>query len=373
MPGRYLFVIGTRPEAVKLAPVIAAARRRGVRCLICTTGQHPDLLPPIMAALSLAADFEAGQETGGFPVAALQPVMREAQPDFAVVQGDTRSAIAGAVAASLEAVPLAHVEAGLRSGSFADPFPEELFRRGIAALAKVHFAPTEAAGRNLIGEGCAPADVHVVGNTVVDALRSMLPEPGEALPLPLELDSDRKLVLLTVHRTENGGARLQAILRAAGRIAARPDVQLLHVRHPRLCQDDLCALSGRVTSIAPLEYPDFLHVLTRASLVITDSGGVHEEAVGIGRPLLIVRDRTERPEGLSSLGARLVGSDEELIVRSAFAFLDRPPLLRPSSIFGDGHAAERICDVLAEHGARIRLSRSLKSYVEEEGAQQRSA
>ncbi|MGB3723445.1 MAG: UDP-N-acetylglucosamine 2-epimerase (non-hydrolyzing) [Pacificimonas sp.] len=343
----FLIVIGTRPEAVKLAPVVFALRRAGAEAHIVTTGQHPDLLPPTLAAFGLSADHAL---TDGRDWRAVLPGLRArircVRPDAVIVQGDTSSVMVGAMAASVEGVPVHHVEAGLRSGDWMQPFPEEHIRNAVTRLATLHFAPTPAAREALLSEGIRPCRVHMTGNTVIDALRLILPDAGAAPPSGI--DPDRRLVILTMHRRETDGSGVRAVLRAASRIAARADVQMIYPVHPRTAAADLRAAeaAGRIELVAPIAYDKFLPLLARAALVITDSGGVQEEAAALGIPLICVRRVTERPEALLGRRAVLAGTDEAAILASAERLLALKEKGVPSQAFGDGHAAERIADIL---------------------------
>ena len=342
-----LIVMGTRPEAIKLAPVVAALRRRGAQAAICTTGQHPDLLPPALADFGYVADHQLawnGDWRASLPP--LQMLVRKLRPLGVIVQGDTFSALAGGMAARLEGVPLHHVEAGLRSGDVFSPFPEEICRTGLGRIADTHFTPTASATDALLNEGIATGSIHRVGNTIVDALRMRLRRLNP--PAPAGIDARRKLVLLTVHRRESVGEGTRAILRAAVRIAADPAVQLIYPVHPRTRGEELEALgSGHaVQLVEPLPYAEFLPLLARAALVLTDSGGIQEEAAVLGTPLVCLRSVTERPEALDRPQARLCGTDEEAIVAAAAELLAQRPDRRPSAAFGDGNAAERIAEIL---------------------------
>jgi|TARA_R100000501_G_scaffold14680_1_gene26556 UDP-N-acetylglucosamine 2-epimerase (non-hydrolysing) len=352
----FLIVVGTRPEAIKLAPVLFALRHAGATVVMATTGQHPDLLPPTLAAFDILdvefpltpprADSFRPLDT----VSQLQRAIRESSAASVIVQGDTASALAGSIAASIEGVPLHHVEAGLRSHDWLNPYPEEFHRVLISRLATMHFAPTHTAKSALIREGRAQQYVHMVGNTVVDALRLILSDPGAGLPDGI--DPARRLVILTAHRGESAGAPMRNILGAAERIAARNDVQLIYPVHPRTSAKELASLShaGPVELVEPLAYRDFIPLLRAADLVITDSGGIQEEAAVLGTPLLCVRKTTERPEALQGRCSRLVGTEKNAIVAAAEELLDQGPDRVGSLAFGDGHAAARIADVLTRPG-----------------------
>ncbi|MEO0498990.1 MAG: UDP-N-acetylglucosamine 2-epimerase (non-hydrolyzing) [Pseudomonadota bacterium] len=341
-------IFGTRPEAIKLAPVIMALRRRDIEIRVVVTGQHPDLVPRILDGFGIAADMAL--PSGIDPnarIAALQRAIREAAPGAVIVQGDTASTVAGAVAAGLEGVPLVHVEAGLRTYDIARPFPEELYRRAVTRLAQLHFAPTVKAHSHLLREGVARAQIHLVGNTVVDALRHMLPPPDAAPPLPLR--DGRRLVIMTAHRFETSGPPMRGIFQAAARLSEDESLDVWFLAHPRLADDERAFLPPvhRVRLAPPLDYPGFLWCLRRAALVVTDSGGIQEEAAVLGTPIACIRDRTERPEILDRPAARLVGTRPARIVAAAHDLLAMTPAETGSQAFGDGHAAARIADILA--------------------------
>lgn len=352
---RFLLIVGTRPEAIKLAPVAHALRAAGADVQICTTGQHPVLAGEALgwfglrADLSLSCDRAYLDRTAGGLVMSIGTALRATRPDWVLVQGDTTSAIAGALAGHFAGFRLAHVEAGLRSGDRHRPWPEESHRKLIAAIANLHFAPTAAAAASLSAERVDPATIHVTGNTVVDALRRLL----EAQP-PVELTSGRRSILVTCHRRESFGRGVAGVAEAIGRLAARGDVQLTVPLHPNpraggALGRALAGLGG-VTLLPPLPYPAFVHELARAHLVLTDSGGVQEEAPSLGVPALVMRDVTERPEGLLAGTARLVGTDPDRIVAEVERLLDDPEahavMARAHNPYGDGRAAERIVRTL---------------------------
>ncbi|HYC77584.1 MAG TPA: UDP-N-acetylglucosamine 2-epimerase (non-hydrolyzing) [Planctomycetota bacterium] len=364
---RVLFAIGTRPEAVKLAPVVDALRRRGdgfdVR--ICATGQHRALLDAFLRTFELTPHHELGVMRPGQPLSTLVARLLEAfdrtllaeKPDRVVVQGDTSTAFACALAAFHRGVPVCHVEAGLRTGDLAQPFPEEANRRLIAPLAALHCAPTERARRNLLREGVPGDRVVVTGNTVTDALRS----PAAAAATPpkevADLPAGDRLLLVTAHRRENFGAPLREICAAVREIVdARPDVRVVWPLHPNpaIAPTVIANLgrTDRVHLLEPLDYAGFIGTLKRATFALSDSGGVQEEGPTLGRPVLVLRDATERPEGVEAGAARLVGHDRRRIVDAALTWLDAPEALaraaRAVDVYGDGRAAERVVDALAE-------------------------
>jgi len=390
IPRRVLCVLGTRPEVIKLAPLIAELRARAhsFELHVCTTGQHRELLEHALAAFGQVPDSNLDlMEPGQTPAAllakiieALTPLIARTRPELVIVQGDTTTAFAGALAAYYAQIPVAHVEAGLRSGDPLAPFPEEQHRRMIDQLAHWLFAPTETARRNLLREGHAPERIHVTGNTGIDALRWLerrAAEPEVEAQLDALLDSveglerelpeaagasgrssvpKRKLVLATVHRREQIDGPLEQICEGLASIAALRGVDVLMPIHPnpaiRAGIDAALADSGvhRIPALEPLR---FVGLLRRATLVITDSGGVQEEAASLGIPALIVRARSDRPESVEAGTSRVVGHDPGSIFSAATRILDRPgspPLLAASEVFGDGRAAVRIADVLAIRG-----------------------
>ncbi len=365
---RLALLIGTRPEAVKLMPVARALASAGQPPLVFVTGQHAEMLRPLLATLGLNADEDLDvmahdQDLNGLAarlLGALGALLRRRRPRLLVVQGDTTSVAMGALAAFHEGVRVAHVEAGLRTHARRNPFPEELNRRLTACLADLHFAPTERARRNLLAEGVSDDVIHVVGNTAVDAARHVrdhvLPSlPPDPLIEPL-LRSPRALLLVTAHRRESFGAGLAGLADALDELATRFEGRLEIVypvhRNPRVEEPMRARLSGRANLhlLPPLDYPRFLQLLSRARLVLTDSGGVQEEAAALGVPLLVARETSERPEAFEAGVGELVGLQAASIVAAATRLLvddaEHARRARPSTVFGDGRAGERIARLL---------------------------
>jgi UDP-N-acetylglucosamine 2-epimerase (non-hydrolysing) len=296
----------------------------------------------------------------------LGKVMDQEKPDWVVVQGDTATAMCGALAAYYRKIPVAHVEAGLRSGNIHHPWPEEVNRKVIGSFAALHFAPTGTAAAALHRENVDPATVHVTGNTVIDALRWITRLIGEQPELAAGLAglearfAGKRIVGVTSHRRENFGGGLEAIADAIRRLAARPDVALIFPVHPnpnvRKVMDAALAGLSNVAMIEPLDYPHFARLLDICELMLTDSGGVQEEAPALGKPVLVMRETTERPEGIEAGTAKLVGTDADRIVAEATRLLDDPAayaaMARAHNPFGDGHSAQRICDLLAQNSAK---------------------
>ena len=366
-----LVVFGTRPEAIKLFPVVAAlAAVPGLRVRTCVTAQHRGLLDQVLEIAGLAPDIdldlmEPGQTLDRLTarlLTGLGGVMDAERPDMVVVQGDTATAMAGALAAYYRRTPVAHVEAGLRSGDIYQPWPEEVNRRIVAPIAALHFAPTDTAAEALRRENIAPPAIHVTGNTVIDALLATRARIAEQPGLAAGLDdlaarfAGRKLILVTTHRRENFGGGMEAIARAIARIADRPDTAVLFPMHPNpnvvSAMDRVLGERENVARIAPLDYPHFIRALELAHVVLTDSGGVQEEAPALGKPVLVMRETTERPEGVAAGTARLIGTDEERIVSEIFTLLDDShaysAMARAHNPFGDGHASARIARVIAD-------------------------
>jgi len=350
---RILSVVGTRPEAIKMAPVVRALRAAPwADARLLTTGQHQELLDAQLAFFDVAPDRALDVMRPGQALAALTAALLEAlddaltaeRPDLVLAQGDTTTVLATALACCYRRVPFGHVEAGLRTGDLNAPFPEEANRVVADQLAALFFAPTQQAAERLRREGRTDG-VFVTGNPVVDALLW-----ARARLRPAAAAGDRRLVLVTTHRRENIGAGLAGILEGIRRVAARGDVELLLPVHPNpevhaAVHRELSAVD-RVTLAAPLDYADMVRALDRCHLVLTDSGGLQEEAPALDKPVLVLRDVTERPEGVAAGAARLVGTDPATIAAATAELLDDPAAYRAMSSsrspYGDGHAAERI-------------------------------
>lgn len=353
-----LIVAGTRPECIKLAPVVRElARRRRLSAVLANSGQHAEAVRRTFGEFDIRCDLELAPHAGMPNLAvsahtltrALEELIAHARPALVVVQGDTLTAYAGARAGMRTGCPVAHVEAGLRAPSATDPFPEEWFRRRIARHALLHFAPCESAYRNLVAEGVALERIRQVGNTGIDSLRALLAEH------PLPHGDAAPQVLVTLHRRENWDSRADLVCDALLELAhARPDLRMLLPIHPnpRIAPRLRKRLSGQpqFTLAAPLAYREFIAAVARAPLVISDSGGIQEEVPHLGVPLLVPRSCTERPEGVATGFVRIVPVERAAIVREALAMLAAPrraPLpFDAAAPFGDGHAAARIVDVL---------------------------
>jgi UDP-N-acetylglucosamine 2-epimerase (non-hydrolysing) len=362
---RAVVVMGTRPEAIKLAPLISELRKRpNVTLRVVTTGQHRELMDQVLAAFAIVPDEDLDvmrpeqslAELSGRVLSGLDRLLSSAMPDVLVVQGDTTSAFMCGLGAWYRRVPVAHVEAGLRTGSLVEPFPEEMNRRLTALVASLHFAPTARARVALLNEGVPDAAIFVTGNTVVDALLHIRGNAAyQSVALPVPIDRTQRLLLVTLHRRESLGAPLAGMCDALRRIVEmRSDVRIVFPVHanPAVRRIVHGSLGGRarIDLIEPIDYFTFVKLLEASWLVLTDSGGVQEEAPVLGRPVLVLRETTERPEAVECGVARAVGTDPEAIVRHAIALLDNPAehaqMARAVSPFGDGHAAPRIADIL---------------------------
>ncbi len=365
---RIMPIYGTRPEAIKLAPVMRALRDvPGTEVITCVTGQHREMLDQVNRLFGIVPDVDLGVMTRGQSLTTLtsavlqglEPVLREYKPDWIVIQGDTTTAFAAGLAAFYQHIPTAHVEAGLRTGNLASPWPEEMNRQLAARIATVHFAPTSLSRTNLLREGIADEKVRVTGNTVIDALMQVLAmlraDPAlageQAARFPF-LDPARRLVLVTGHRRENFNGGLDRVCQAIAEIADRDDVQVVYPVHlnPAVQASAAAALSGRsnVFLLPPLDYLAFVWMMNRAHLIVTDSGGVQEEAPSLGKPVLVTRDTTERPEAIQAGTVRLVGTSPERLVREVTRLLDDEhaymSMAEAHNPYGDGQAAARIAD-----------------------------
>jgi UDP-N-acetylglucosamine 2-epimerase (non-hydrolysing) len=364
---KVLFVFGTRPEAIKLCPVLLHLRSRPseFETRVCVTGQHRHMLDQVLAVFDVQPDHDLdlmlpGQtlfQSTSRILAALEAVFTAEQPGIVLVQGDTTTTLCGALAGFYARVPVGHVEAGLRTADKAEPFPEEMNRVLAGRLADLHFAATAGAARNLIAEGVDPDRITVTGNSGIDAVlyvRDGL-ESGKLVADGLPpLDPSKKLIVVTAHRRESFGEGFERICAALARLAARPDVQIVYPvhRNPNVQEPVNRRLAGlpNVLLIEPLEYVPFVDLMRKAYLLITDSGGIQEEGPSLGKPVLVMRDKTERPEAVEAGTVKLVGADEEAIVAGALQLLENPKMYdamaRVHNPYGDGRASTRIADAI---------------------------
>ncbi|MGC4028206.1 MAG: UDP-N-acetylglucosamine 2-epimerase (non-hydrolyzing) [Steroidobacteraceae bacterium] len=365
-----LVVFGTRPEAIKMAPLVSALRRSPhLSVKVCVTAQHREMLDQVLRVFDITPDYDlnlmrAGQDlsdvTAGV-ILEMRSVLADSRPDVVLVHGDTTTAMAASLAAFYARIPIGHVEAGLRTNDICSPWPEEMNRRVVGRLAALHFAPTALARENLLAEGVAAHTIQVTGNTVIDALLSVvaLLKSDRELIVSLEqrfsfIDPSRRLILVTGHRRENFGGGFENICRALGKLAERKDVVIVYPVHlnPNVKEPvyRLLDRADNVLLIDPLEYVPFTYLMQRAHLVLTDSGGIQEEAPSLGKPVLVMRDNTERPEAVTAGTVSLVGTDVDRIVSRAMVLLDDPVayanMAGAHNPYGDGKACSRIREAL---------------------------
>jgi UDP-N-acetylglucosamine 2-epimerase (non-hydrolysing) len=365
---KVLSIFGTRPEAIKMAPVVKKLQETaGIESKVCVTGQHREMLDQVLSLFDIQPDvdlnlMQPNQKLAGLTseiLTHLDPVFEDLKPDWILVQGDTTTAMASALGAFYRQIKVGHVEAGLRTFDKWQPFPEEINRRVISTVADLHFAPTELSRSNLLHEGVADEHIRVTGNTVVDALQIIVerPAPQEITNLlnSLGISADRDLILVTAHRRENFGEPLEQIFQAVLRLAEKFGDRIHFVypvhRNPNVSEPAHRMLDGHPTIhlLEPLEYLPLIHLLKHARLVLTDSGGIQEEAVSLGKSTLVLREKTERPEGLDSGILQLVGTDREKIITEASKILSEPTDGKQQKYcnpFGDGQAAKRIVEAL---------------------------
>lgn len=364
-----LCIVGTRPEGIKMAPLIRALKREPwAKVTVLSTAQHRDLLDQVLVLFDIKPDVDLDimRENQQLPeltarlITALDAKFADLSPDIVLAQGDTTTVMTAALVAFYRRIPFGHVEAGLRTHDLDNPFPEEMNRVVAGHLARWHFVPTERSRANLLREGIPADRIHVTGNTVIDAL---LDVAAKEWPLDVPLDPSKRLLLVTAHRRENFGEPLRAMCRAILALVERhPDVEVLYPVHPnpnvKAVANELLGNHPRIRLCAPLDYAPFVEAQKRAYLILTDSGGVQEEAPALGKPVLVMRVETERPEAVDEGVVKLVGMDEARIVAEASRLLDDPEawraMARGVSPYGDGKAAARIVEVLAREcgGAR---------------------
>ena len=366
-----LCIFGTRPEAIKMAPlVLALAADERFEAKVCVTGQHREMLDQVLGLFSITPDFDLkimkpGQDLTDVTSAILQglkTVLNDFKPDIVLVHGDTATTFAASLAAYYQQIPVAHVEAGLRTGNLYSPWPEEGNRKLTGALAKINFAPTETSRENLLREGVSPANIVVTGNTVIDALLDVVKRLDQDPKLLVQasapaafLDPARKMILVTGHRRESFGDGFERICQALMEVAQQhPEVDIVYPVHlnPNVREPVNRLLNGigNIYLIAPLDYLPFVHMMTRAHIILTDSGGIQEEAPSLGKPVLVMRDTTERPEAVSAGTVKLVGTHTADIVRELNRLLVDTTAYRDMSYahnpYGDGNACQRILEAL---------------------------
>ena len=366
-----LLVFGTRPEAIKMFPLVHALRQQpGLDTRVAVTAQHRGLLDQVLEIAEITPDLDLDlmQQNQTLDALATRILMQfgtaldQLKPDRILVHGDTLTTMMATISAYFRKIPVGHVEAGLRSGNIYSPWPEEVNRKVTGAIADLHFAPTEAAANALRAENVPDSAIHVTGNTVIDALLATRARIEAEPSLAAGLDelaarfAGKRIIAVTSHRRENFGEGMANIARAIGRIADRPDTAVIFPVHPnpavRPVMEQMLAGRDNVALIDPLDYPHFVRLMAMSTIVLTDSGGVQEEAPSLGKPVLVMRDTTERPEGVAAGTARLVGTDAETIVSGIFTLLDDKDaysaMTRAHNPYGDGQAAQRIARIIAD-------------------------
>lgn len=366
---KVLLVFGTRPEAIKMAPVFEALRANpSLDVRVAVTAQHREMLDQVLRLFGIEADYDLnvmkpGQgltEITAAVLAGLKPVFEEYAPDLLLVHGDTTTTLSASLAAYYQQIPVGHVEAGLRTGNIYSPWPEEINRKVTGTIARLHFAPTEKAASNLKNESVPTDRISVTGNTVIDALLEVVerlennPQQSASFDAEFGIDPTKRLILVTGHRRESFGGGFERICSALASIAHREDVQIIYPVHlnPNVKGPVEVSLGAfeRVKLIAPQDYLPFVHLMRRADIILTDSGGVQEEAPSLGKPVLVMRDTTERPEAVDAGTVKLVGTDDDLIVRETSKLLDDQAaydaMSRAHNPYGDGLASQRIRDAV---------------------------
>jgi UDP-N-acetylglucosamine 2-epimerase (non-hydrolysing) len=366
---KVLLVFGTRPEAIKMAPVYEALRANSsLDVRVAVTAQHREMLDQVLRLFGIEPEYDLNvmkpeqglTEITAAVLAGLKPILEDYAPDLLLVHGDTTTTLSASLAAYYQQIPVGHVEAGLRTGNIYSPWPEEINRKVTGTIARLHFAPTEKAASNLKSEGIEEDQISITGNTVIDALLEVVdrlendPQQSEAFDNEFGIDPTKRLILVTGHRRESFGGGFERICSALSTIAKREDVQIIYPVHlnPNVKVPVELSLGelGRVKLIEPQDYLPFVHLMRRADIILTDSGGVQEEAPALGKPVLVMRGVTERPEAVDAGTVKLVGTDDDLIVRETSKLLDDQAayaaMSRAHNPYGDGLASQRIRDAV---------------------------
>lgn len=361
-----LLSFGTRPEAIKMCPLVLELKRReGIRAVVCVTGQHRQMLDQVLDAFGVEPDYDLSimkERQTLFDITegildGIRPVLAEVKPDVVLVHGDTTTTFATALSCFYLQIPVGHVEAGLRTYDIMSPYPEEFNRQAVGVISRYHFAPTELARQNLLREGKRDEHIYVTGNTAIDALKTTVREDYRHPELDWAKGS--RLILITAHRRENLGEPMEQMFRAIRRVMdAHSDVKAIYPVHKNPAVQEVAGriLGGddRIHLIEPLDVLDFHNFMARSHLILTDSGGIQEEAPSLGKPVLVMRDTTERPEGIDAGTLKLVGTDEETIYAEFERLLTDQgayeAMAHASNPYGDGHACERIADVVCGCG-----------------------
>ena len=359
---KVMLVFGTRPEAIKMCPLVNELKQRaGIETVVCVTGQHRQMLDQVLEAFHVVPDFDLSimkQQQTLFDITTnilnrIKEVLEQVKPDVVLVHGDTSTTFVTALACFYLQIPVGHVEAGLRTYNIYSPYPEEFNRQAVSIISKYNFAPTELSRDNLIREGKDPEQIYVTGNTAIDALKTTV--RADYTHPELEWASDSRLIVITAHRRENLGEPMHSMFRAIRRIMdEHPDVKAIYPIHMnpvvRRAADEELGGCDRVHIIEPLEVLDFHNFLARSYMILTDSGGIQEEAPSLGKPVLVMRDTTERPEGIKAGTLKLVGTDETVIYENFKRLLEDEDaynaMAQASNPYGDGFACKRIADIL---------------------------
>lgn len=359
---KVMLVFGTRPEAIKMCPLVnELKKRKNIEKIVCVTGQHRQMLDQVLEAFSVVPDYDLSimkDKQTLFDVTVnilerIKTVLEEAKPDVVLVHGDTSTTFVTALACFYLQIPVGHVEAGLRTYNIYSPYPEEFNRQAVSIISQYNFAPTELSKQNLLKEGKDPDSIYVTGNTAIDALKTTV--RADYTHPELDWAKDSRLIMITAHRRENLGEPMRHMFKAIRRVMdEHPDVKAIYPIHMnpvvREIAQEYLGDDDRIHIIEPLDVLDFHNFLSRSYLVLTDSGGIQEEAPSLGKPVLVMRDTTERPEGIAAGTLKLVGTEEETIYKEFSRLLsdktEYDAMSKASNPYGDGHACERIADIL---------------------------
>lgn len=362
---KVMIIFGTRPEAIKMAPLVKELKKRKeIECIVCVTAQHREMLDQVLDTFKIKPDYDLnimkqGQTLGEVTTRALNgldEVIKDVKPDLVLVHGDTTTTFAGALAAFYNQVRIGHVEAGLRTYDKYSPYPEEMNRQMVSCVSDLNFAPTKLSAENLINEGRNKESIFITGNTAIDAMATTV--DNNYRHDVLEWTGDNRMILLTAHRRENLGDPMRNIFRAINRIVNEfDDIKVVYPIHKnpkvREVADEIFGDNDRIKLIEPLEVFDFHNFINKSYIILTDSGGIQEEAPSLGKPVLVLRDTTERPEGIDAGTLKLVGTDEETIYNETKRLLTDPEeykkMSHASNPYGDGHASERIADAIIKY------------------------
>lgn len=359
---KIMLVFGTRPEAIKMCPLVnELKKRKSIETVVCVTGQHRQMLDQVLEAFSVVPDYDLSimkDKQTLFDVTVnilerIKTVLEEVKPDVVLVHGDTSTTFVTALACFYLQIPVGHVEAGLRTYNIYSPYPEEFNRQAVSIISQYNFAPTELSKQNLLKEGKNPKSIYVTGNTAIDALKTTV--RADYTHPELDWANDSRLIMITAHRRENLGEPMRHMFKAIRRVMdEHPDVKAIYPIHMnpvvREIANEYLGDDDRIHIIEPLDVLDFHNFLSRSYLILTDSGGIQEEAPSLGKPVLVMRDTTERPEGIAAGTLKLVGTEEETIYKEFSRLLsdkdEYEAMSKASNPYGDGHACERIADIL---------------------------